>query len=85
MYYFDWLEKPGNTQGCLKMSRRVMTGRQWLTIEDWMECGVPLSGIEIKHEARIERSPQDVIQTVFATSRIGGSVLWSGNSQVSLK
>uniref|UniRef100_A0A1B0CZ63 poly(ADP-ribose) glycohydrolase n=1 Tax=Phlebotomus papatasi TaxID=29031 RepID=A0A1B0CZ63_PHLPP len=85
MYYFDWLEKPGNTQGCLKMSRRVMTGRQWLTIEDWMECGVPLSGIEIKHEARIERSPPDVIQTVFATSRVGGSVLWSGNSQESLQ
>ncbi|XP_059621626.1 uncharacterized protein LOC132265129 [Phlebotomus argentipes] len=85
MHYFDWLEKLDNARGSLKMSRRVMTGRQWLTIEDWLECGVPLSEIEIKHEARIERSPPDVIQTVFASSRIGGPVLWSGNSQESLQ
>ncbi|XP_055676679.1 uncharacterized protein LOC129785978 isoform X3 [Lutzomyia longipalpis] len=86
MYYFDWIEKSDeNIRGSLKVARRVMTGRQWLTIEDWMECGVPLSGIEIKHEARIERSPPDVIQTVFATSRIGGNVLRGGNSQENIQ
>ncbi|GAB0099238.1 Poly(ADP-ribose) glycohydrolase [Sergentomyia squamirostris] len=85
LHYFDYLEKPESTHGSLKIARRVMTGKQWLTIEDWMECGVPLSGIEIKHESRIERSPPDVVQTVFANARLGGDVLWSGNSQESLQ
>lgn len=59
-----------------------MNGKQWLTIEDWLECGLPLCSLEIKHEGRLERANYDVVQTVFASSRLGGNVLRNGNTQV---
>lgn len=59
-----------------------MTGKQWLTIEDWLECGLPLCSLEVKHEGKIERSKQEVVQTVFVSPRLGGNVLYNGSSQV---
>lgn len=70
------------TNNTIKISRKVMSAKQWLTIEDWMECGLPLCPLEIKHEGRIERSQENIVQTIFASTRLGGSVLSSGNSQV---
>lgn len=61
-----------------------MNGKQWLTIEDWLECGVPLCSLEIKHEGRLENTCVDAVQSVFVNSKIGGDVLYCGNSQVSL-
>lgn len=58
-----------------------MTGKQWLTIEDWLECGLPLCSLEVKHEGKIERSKQEVVQTVFVSPRLGGNVLYNGSSQ----
>lgn len=52
-----------------------MTGKQWLTIDDWKECIVPLAPIEIRHNMRIEASPPDVTQIVFVSPRVGGEVL----------
>lgn len=66
----------------IKISRKVLSAKQWLTIEDWMECGLPLCPLEIKHEGRIERSQENIVQTIFASTRLGGSVLSGGNSQV---
>lgn len=66
----------------IKISRKVMSAKQWLTIEDWLECGLPLCPLEIKHEGRIERAQENVVQTIFASARLGGSVLSGGNSQV---
>ncbi|XP_062565861.1 uncharacterized protein LOC134228095 isoform X2 [Armigeres subalbatus] len=84
--YFDWLEaNPEVLQGTLKVSRKVMTGKQWLTIEDWLECGLPLCDVEIKHEGRLDKASSDTMQTVFANARLGGDVLASGDSQESLQ
>lgn len=66
----------------MKVSRKVFSGKQWLTIEDWLECTVPLCALEVKHEGRIERSEDNVVQTVFASSRLGGDFLSNGWSQV---
>lgn len=71
-----------NTVNTIKISRKVFSGKQWLTIEDWLECNVPLCPLEIKHEGRIERSPENVVQTIFASSRLGGNLLTDGWSQV---
>lgn len=69
----------------MKVSRKVFSGKQWLTIEDWLECTVPLCALEVKHEGRIERSEDNVVQTVFANSRLGGDFLSNGWSQVCRK
>lgn len=63
-----------------------MTGKQWLTIEDWLECTLPLCSLNIKHEARFDRAKADdtTMQTVFTSARVGGDVLSSGDSQESI-
>lgn len=66
----------------MRISRKVFSGKQWLTIEDWLECTIPLCALDVKHEGRIERSHDKVVQTVFASSRLGGSILSNGWSQV---
>lgn len=66
----------------IKVSRKVFSGKQWLTIEDWLECSTPLCALEIRHEGRIERSQDNVVQAVFASSRLGGDFLSNGWSQV---
>ncbi|XP_063903078.1 uncharacterized protein LOC135122663 isoform X2 [Zophobas morio] len=81
LYYFDWLENNENTQGCLKISRQVMTSKEWLTIEDWLECSLPLCPLQIKHEGKLERAETDSLQICFASSKIGGNVLSDGNTQ----
>lgn len=84
LQYFDWLSTQKLPQeGVLKISRKIMTGKQWLTIEDWLECTLPLCSLEIKHDGRIERAkPEEgIMQTVFVSSRVGGDVLFNGNAQ----
>lgn len=58
-----------------------MTGKQWLTIEDWLECTLPLMPLEIRHDGRIERAKPEVMQNVFVSNRLGGKVLSNGNNQ----
>lgn len=62
-----------------------MNGRQWLTIEDWLESTIPLCSLNIKHERKIETTTPDIVQTIFASSHLGGKVLYSGDSQVNLE
>ncbi|XP_055639878.1 uncharacterized protein LOC129777557 isoform X2 [Toxorhynchites rutilus septentrionalis] len=84
--YFDWLEaNPEVLEGTLNVSRKVMTGKQWLTIEDWLECGLQLCDVEIKHEGRLDKASSDTMQAVFANPRLGGDVLGSGSSQESVQ
>lgn len=58
-----------------------MTGKQWLTIEDWLECGMPLCPLDIRHDGRIERTRPDLVQTMFVSPRLGAGVLGAGASQ----
>lgn len=71
-----------DAKNTIKISRKVFSGKQWLTIEDWLECTQPLCRLEIKHEGRIERSHDECVQTIFASPRLGGSILSDGWSQV---
>lgn len=75
-------DKVADENDFVKISRKVFSGKQWLTIEDWLECSIPLCPLDVKHEGRIERSHDNVVQTIFASSRLGGNFLSNGWSQV---
>lgn len=60
-----------------------MTSKQWLTIEDWLECTLPLCKLVVRHEGRPERcESDDAIRVCFSSSRVGGEALIDGESQV---
>ncbi|KAJ2943800.1 hypothetical protein O0L34_g8120 [Tuta absoluta] len=84
LHYFEWLDK-NNNDGSIKLSRQVMTAKQWLTIEDWLECTLPLCKLLVRHEGRPERcESEDAIRVCFASSRVGGDTLIDGESQEAL-
>ncbi|XP_061710727.1 uncharacterized protein LOC133520355 isoform X2 [Cydia pomonella] len=84
LHYFEWIDK-NNNEGCIKISRQVMTSKQWLTIEDWLECTLPLCKLQVRHEGRPERcEAEDALRICFASSRVGGDALIDGDSQESL-
>ncbi|XP_026466717.1 uncharacterized protein LOC113370260 [Ctenocephalides felis] len=85
LHYFDWIENNNNTQGSVKISRQVMSSRHWLTIEDWLECSLPLCPLKIKHEGRLSRADPDTLHVCFSNSLVGGKVLTHGNSQECLQ
>lgn len=62
-----------------------MTGREWLTIEDWLECGLPLCPLAVRHEGRLERAEPSALRVCFSNSRLGGAALEDGSSQVHFK
>ncbi|KYN15793.1 Poly(ADP-ribose) glycohydrolase [Trachymyrmex cornetzi] len=76
-YYYNYLETEHALDGRLIISRQVMTSKQWLTIEDWLESNVPLCPLTIRHEGRLERveAASKVLQVCFANAKIGGGVL----------
>lgn len=59
-----------------------MSSKEWLTIEDWLECTLPLCALQIKHEGRLERSDEDCLHVCFSSSKVGGKVLTDGMAQV---
>ncbi|KAK2579661.1 hypothetical protein KPH14_011584 [Odynerus spinipes] len=73
--YYDYLESEGALEGRLIISRQVMTSKQWLTIEDWLESNVPLCPLTIRHEGRLGRPEADTVYVCFASARFGGGVL----------
>lgn len=60
-----------------------MSSKQWLTIEDWLECKLPLCLMDTKHDSRVESAPESTAQVIFAQPAIGSSVLLDGNNQES--
>lgn len=58
-----------------------MTGKQWLTIEDWLECKLPLCPLDVKHDSRLENAPESTAQVIFTQSAIGSTVLAKGSTQ----
>lgn len=59
-----------------------MSGKEWLTIEDWLECGLPLCPLVIRHEGRLDRVSGEHLIICFSSARIGGHVLSGGSSWV---
>ncbi|KAK5645685.1 hypothetical protein RI129_004149 [Pyrocoelia pectoralis] len=80
-YYFDWLGSNNNSIGNMRVKRQVMSSKEWLTIEDWLECTLPLCPLQIKHEGRMERADEDSMVICFSSSKVGGRVLLDGISQ----
>nr|XP_033331433.1 uncharacterized protein LOC117223321 isoform X5 [Megalopta genalis] len=76
-HYYDYLEKENALDGKLVISRQVMTSKQWLTIEDWLESNVPLCPLMIRHEGRLERVEPEtkVLRVCFTSAKFGGGVL----------
>ncbi|XP_012218074.1 uncharacterized protein [Linepithema humile] len=76
-HYYNYLEMEQALDGRLIISRQVMTSKQWLTIEDWLESNTPLCPLTIRHEGRLERIETEckVLQVCFANAKIGGGVL----------
>ncbi|KAL0128351.1 hypothetical protein PUN28_003560 [Cardiocondyla obscurior] len=76
-HYYNYLETDHALDGRLIISRQVMTSKQWLTIEDWLESNVPLCPLTIRHEGRLDRieAESKVLQVCFANAKIGGGVL----------
>ncbi|KAJ8940164.1 hypothetical protein NQ318_019373 [Aromia moschata] len=81
LYYFEWLENSENSNGKLKIYRQVMSSKEWLTIEDWLECNLPLCPVKIRHDGKLERSDEDCLQICFSSTKIGGNVLTNGYTQ----
>jgi hypothetical protein len=81
LYYFDKLEAEGMPEGRVTYSRQVMTSKEWLTIEDWLESGQALCPLAIRHEGRLERAENNFLNICFTSSRLGGHVLADGHSQ----
>ncbi|XP_045470669.1 uncharacterized protein LOC123677958 isoform X2 [Harmonia axyridis] len=84
LHYFDWLEKKENCMGRIKIMRQVMSGKEWLTIEDWLECSLPLCSVQIKHDGKLERAEANALKICFSSSKIGENVLNKGASQESI-
>lgn len=60
-----------------------MSGKQWLTIEDWLESTIPLCSLEVKHEGKIENAADGVTQTIFTKANVGLNVLKKSHNQES--
>ncbi|XP_021924536.1 uncharacterized protein LOC110832134 isoform X3 [Zootermopsis nevadensis] len=81
LYYFDKMAADVEPQGRVTYSRQVMTSKEWLTIEDWLESAKALCPLAIRHEGRLERAENNLLQVCFTSSRLGGLVLGDGSSQ----
>lgn len=85
LHYFDQLESGGVPEQTVTFSRQVMSSKDWLTIEDWLECGLPLIPLQVRHEGRLDRAEPEYLHVCFCSSRIGGDVLSDGSSQECLQ
>ncbi|XP_056636959.1 uncharacterized protein LOC130901183 isoform X2 [Diorhabda carinulata] len=81
LYYFEWLANNENCCGRIKILRQVMSSKEWLTIEDWLECNLPLCSLKIRHDGKLDRPEEECLQICFSSAKIGGNVLSNGFTQ----
>ncbi|XP_060518862.1 uncharacterized protein LOC132697396 isoform X2 [Cylas formicarius] len=81
LYYFDVLENNEESEGNIKIFRQVMSSKDWLTIDDWLECSLPLCSVQIRHDGKLERSEAENLHICFSSAKLGGNILGSGCSQ----
>jgi len=80
LHYFQRMgETPA--EGHVTFSRQVMSGREWCTLEQWLQCQRPLCPLVVRHEGRVETSPNNGVRVCFANRRPGSSYLSDGASQ----
>ncbi|BES95528.1 Poly (ADP-ribose) glycohydrolase (PARG) [Nesidiocoris tenuis] len=80
LYYFNYLERFTNHDRKIVLARQVMNSSQWLTIEDWLSCKLPLCPLLIRRKGDIQSVGSDHIIVCSARSKIGGTVLSDGVS-----
>uniref|UniRef100_A0A8D8LVQ9 poly(ADP-ribose) glycohydrolase n=1 Tax=Cacopsylla melanoneura TaxID=428564 RepID=A0A8D8LVQ9_9HEMI len=87
LHYFDLQDdlSPSLEQTPLIVTRQVMPGREWLTIEDWLECSAPLCVLKIRHEGRLDVGVPDSLTVCFSSARVGGLTLNDGSSRESIQ
>lgn len=59
-----------------------MTGIEWLTIDDWLECSLPLCPLIVKHESRTENADPNNLFVCFSSKKLGARTLIDGSSKV---
>ncbi|XP_076271227.1 uncharacterized protein LOC143203021 isoform X2 [Rhynchophorus ferrugineus] len=84
LHFFDWLEDENNLDGCYRVLRQVMSSKEWLTIDDWLECSLPLCPLSIRHDGKLDRADNDTLQICFCSPKIGGNVLEGDSTQESI-
>ncbi|XP_046652898.1 uncharacterized protein LOC124343574 isoform X5 [Daphnia pulicaria] len=53
LHYFQRLnERP--PEGHVTFARQVMSGREWCTLEEWLQCRRPLCPLVVRHDGRVE-------------------------------
>uniref|UniRef100_A0A146LEU2 poly(ADP-ribose) glycohydrolase n=1 Tax=Lygus hesperus TaxID=30085 RepID=A0A146LEU2_LYGHE len=80
LYYFNYLERLTNHDRKIVLARQVMNSSQWLTIEDWLQCKLPLCPLLIRRKGDIHSVGSDHIIVCSTRNRIGGAVLADGIS-----
>ncbi|CAH1104562.1 unnamed protein product [Psylliodes chrysocephalus] len=81
LYYFEWIANNENCCGTMKILRQVMGSKEWLTIEDWLECNLPLCSLKIRHDGKLDRPEEECLQICFSSAKVGGNVLSNGYTQ----
>ncbi|XP_065221754.1 uncharacterized protein LOC135846533 [Planococcus citri] len=80
-HYFDLQHEIENDTDQIKLTRQVMKGTDWLTIEDWLESESPLCPLVIKHDNRMENAEfSNSVNVCFSSKKPGGRVLGDGTS-----
>lgn len=59
-----------------------MSSAQWLTLEDWLNCKLPLCPLLIRNQGDVNSVGTDHIVLCSTRNRIGSTVLSDGNSLV---
>ncbi|XP_045024136.1 uncharacterized protein LOC116923912 isoform X3 [Daphnia magna] len=63
LHYFQRLnERP--PEGHVTFARQVMSGREWCTLEDWLQCRRPLCPLVVRHDGRVEYPSSDSTMSV---------------------
>lgn len=58
-----------------------MSGKQWLTIEDWVDSCLPLCPLTVRHDGTLDEAEPQCLRVCFSSSKIGGQVLNEGTTQ----
>ena len=56
-----------------------MSGREWCTLDEWLQCRLPLCPLVVRHEGRLEAQEANAgaaaVRVCFASAKIGGAFL----------
>ncbi|KAK9504588.1 hypothetical protein O3M35_010890 [Rhynocoris fuscipes] len=79
LYYFYYMSR-NVPQRKISISRKVMHSSHWLTLDDWVQCKLPLCPLLIRRQGDINSIGSDHVIVCSTSNRIGGGVLSDGIS-----